>query len=33
LIYSRNNRDCKDVLYNKRKRYAVIESSDLTRKC
>jgi hypothetical protein len=28
----RNNSDCKDVdLYNTRKRYAVIESSDLTR--
>jgi hypothetical protein len=32
LIYSRNDRDCKDVdLYNTRKRYTVIESSDLTR--
>jgi hypothetical protein len=28
----RNNSDCKDVdLYNTRKRYTVIESSDLTR--
>ncbi len=32
LIFLRNNSDCKDVdLYNTRKRYAVIESSDLMR--
>jgi hypothetical protein len=32
LIFLRNDSDCKDVdLYNTRKRYAVIESSDLTR--
>jgi hypothetical protein len=32
LIFLRNNNDCKDVdLYNTRKRYAVIESSDLMR--
>jgi hypothetical protein len=32
LIFLRNNSDCKDVdLYNTRKRYAVIESSYLTR--
>jgi hypothetical protein len=31
-IFLRNNSDCKDVdLYNTRKRYAVIESSDLMR--
>ena len=31
-IYSRKDNDCKDVgLYNTRKRYTVIESSDLTR--
>ncbi len=31
-IFLRNNSDCKDVdVYNTRKRYAVIESSDLTR--
>ncbi len=31
-IFFRNDSDCKDVdLYNTRKRYAVIESSDLTR--
>jgi hypothetical protein len=31
-IFLRNDRDCKDVdLYNTRKRYAVIESSDLMR--
>ncbi len=30
--FLRNDRDCNDVdLYNTRKRYAVIESSDLTR--
>ena len=33
-IFLRNDSNCKDVdLYNTRKRYAVIESSDLTRKC
>ncbi len=33
LNYLRNNSDCKDVdLYKTRKRYAVIESSDSTRK-
>jgi hypothetical protein len=32
LIFLRNNSDFKDVdLYNTRKRYAVIENSDLTR--
>ncbi len=32
LIFLRNDSDCKDVdLYNTRKRYAVIESKDLTR--
>ncbi len=31
-IFLRNDSDCKDVdLYNTRKRYVVIESSDLTR--
>ena len=32
MIFLRNDSDCKDVdLYNTRKRYAVIESSDLMR--